>query len=705
MGDSRYVVEPNIKEGKGGLRDLHTLFWVAKYLYGVADVGELVTRGVLTAAELRMFQRAHRFLWTVRCHMHYLMKRPEERLTFDLQPELAAVMRYSRREGSETVERFMKHYYLLAKTVGDLTRIFCAAFEAENAPKPRQWLSHFASRARDLEGFRLENGRLSVLSNDVFEVEPARMIRLFHLAQARDLDIHPHALMLITRSLSRIDAKLRANKETNRLFVEILTSEKDPEITLRRMNEAGVLGRFIPAFRRVVAQTQHDMYHVYTVDEHTIFAIGILSRIELGELGDELPLATEIVHKVLSRKVLYLAIFLHDIGKGRGGNHSEIGARVARKLAPRLGYTAEETESVAWLVEHHLLCSISAFNRDISDPKTVADFIEIVRSPERLRMLLVLTVADIRAVGPNVWNGWKGQLLRGLYYRAEAAMTGGDSLADQADRLSMAQDAFRDAVSDWAQEDVQSFVDRAYPSYWLNFNTEVHKRHAEMIRDADRDGQTLAVNTRVDKFRSVTEVTIYAPDHPGLFAGVAGAMTVTGASIVDARIFTTTDGMVLDTLWVQSEAGKAVDQPDRLLKLAGTVEMTLATDFKPAIRLEERERSDRAHRTAIFKVQPRVLVDNLASVTHTLLEVNARDRVGLLYDISRALTELRLSIGSARINTYGEVAVDVFYVKDVFGMKIHDEARIEAIRTGLIEAIDSGEAVACDGGSADMAAE
>jgi [protein-PII] uridylyltransferase len=705
MGDSRYVVEPNIKEGKGGLRDLHTLFWIAKYLYGVADVDELVTRGVLTAAELRMFQRAHRFLWTVRCYMHYLMKRPEERLTFDLQPELAAVMRYSRREGSETVERFMKHYYLLAKTVGDLTRIFCAAFEAENAPKPRQWLSHFASRARDLEGFRLENGRLSVLSNDVFEVEPARMIRLFHLAQARDLDIHPHALMLITRSLSRIDAKLRANKETNRLFVEILTSEKDPEITLRRMNEAGVLGRFIPAFRRVVAQTQHDMYHVYTVDEHTIFAIGILSRIELGELGDELPLATEIVHKVLSRKVLYLAIFLHDIGKGRGGNHSEIGARVARKLAPRLGYTAEETESVAWLVEHHLLCSISAFNRDISDPKTVADFIEIVRSPERLRMLLVLTVADIRAVGPNVWNGWKGQLLRGLYYRAEAAMTGGDSLADQADRLSMAQDAFRDAVSDWAQEDVQSFVDRAYPSYWLNFNTEVHKRHAEMIRDADRDGQTLAVNTRVDKFRSVTEVTIYAPDHPGLFAGVAGAMTVTGASIVDARIFTTTDGMVLDTLWVQSEAGKAVDQPERLLKLAGTVEMTLAADFKPAIRLEERERSDRAHRTAIFKVQPRVLVDNSASVTHTLLEVNARDRVGLLYDISRALTELRLSIGSARINTYGEVAVDVFYVKDVFGMKIHDEARIEAIRTGLIEAIDSGEAVACDGGSAGVAAE
>ncbi len=705
MGDSRYVVEPNIKEGKGGLRDLHTLFWIAKYLYGVADVDELVTRGVLTAAELRMFQRAHRFLWTVRCYMHYLMKRPEERLTFDLQPELAAVMRYSRREGSETVERFMKHYYLLAKTVGDLTRIFCAAFEAENAPKPRQWLSHFASRARDLEGFRLENGRLSVLSNDVFEVEPARMIRLFHLAQARDLDIHPHALMLITRSLSRIDAKLRANKETNRLFVEILTSEKDPEITLRRMNEAGVLGRFIPAFRRVVAQTQHDMYHVYTVDEHTIFAIGILSRIELGELGDELPLATEIVHKVLSRKVLYLAIFLHDIGKGRGGNHSEIGARVARKLAPRLGYTAEETESVAWLVEHHLLCSISAFNRDISDPKTVADFIEIVRSPERLRMLLVLTVADIRAVGPNVWNGWKGQLLRGLYYRAEAAMTGGDSLADQVDRLSMAQDAFRDAVSDWAQEDVQSFVDRAYPSYWLNFNTEVHKRHAEMIRDADRDGQTLAVNTRVDKFRSVTEVTIYAPDHPGLFAGVAGAMTVTGASIVDARIFTTTDGMVLDTLWVQSEAGKAVDQPERLLKLAGTVEMTLAADFKPAIRLEERERSDRAHRTAIFKVQPRVLVDNSASVTHTLLEVNARDRVGLLYDISRALTELRLSIGSARINTYGEVAVDVFYVKDVFGMKIHDEARIEAIRIGLIEAIDSGEAVACGGGSAGMAAE
>ncbi len=705
MGDSRYVVEPNIKEGKGGLRDLHTLFWIAKYLYGVADVGELVTRGILTAAELRMFQRAHRFLWTVRCHMHYLMERSEERLTFDLQTELATVMRYHRREGSESVERFMKHYYLIAKTVGDLTRIFCAAFEAENAPPARQWLPRFGGRSRELEGFKLEHGRLSVLSDDIFETEPVCMVRLFHLAQSRDLDIHPHALMLITRSLSRINAKLRADEEANRLFVEMLTSEKDPEITLRRMNEAGVLGRFIPAFGRVVAQTQHDMYHVFTVDEHTIFAIGILSRIERGEIGDELPLASEIVHKVLSRKVLYLAVFLHDIGKGRGGSHSEIGARIARKLAPRLGYSAEETDSVAWLVEHHLLCSSSAFNRDISDPRTVSDFIDIVRSPERLRMLLVLTVADIRAVGPNVWNGWKGQLLRGLYYRAEAAMTGGDSLADQADRLAMAQDAFRAAVSDWPEEDVRAFVERAYPSYWLNFNTEVHKRHAEMIREADREGRTLAVDTRVDEFRSVTEVTIYAPAHPGLFAGIAGAMTVAGASVVDARIFTTTDGMALDTLWVQSEAGKAVDEPERLTKLAATVEMTLAADFKPAIRLEERERSGLSQRTAVFKVQPRVLVDNRASAAFTLLEINARDRVGLLYDIAQVLTDLRLSVGSAQINTYGEVAVDVFYVKDVFGMKIHDEARIEAIRSALIEAINSGEKAARQGGPAGIAAE
>ena len=696
MGDSRYVVEPNLKDGKGGLRDLHTLFWIAKYLYRVEDVGDLVARGVLTQAEFRMFRRAHRFLWTVRCRLHYLSGRAEERLTFDSQLAVAEAAPYSGRAGGRGVERFMKHYYLIAKTVGDLTRIFCAAIESEHVRRPLFSAPRWGLGRRMVDGFRVDHGRVGAAEDDAFERSPVDMLRLFHVAQARGLDVHPRALMAIRRNLPRIDARLRADPEANRLFVEMLTSENDPETTLRRLNEAGVLGRFIPDFGRVVAQTQHDMYHVYTVDEHTIFAIGVLSRIEKGALATELPLATEIVHEVLSRKALYVALFLHDIAKGRGGDHSRLGAGVARKLAPRLGCAAEETETVAWLVEHHLLCSATAFNRDISDPRTLESFVNIVQSPQRLRLLLVLTVADIRAVGPKVWNGWKGQLLRGLYYRAEAAMTGGGTLADRGERLEAAKAALREALPDWPREDVENFIERCYPDYLLSFNAEVHARHAELARRAAAEGAPLTVETRVDAFRSVTEVTVYAPEHPGLFAGVAGAITACGANIVDARIFSARDGMVIDTFHIQDMEGRAFDDAARLARLSATVEMTLANDFKPRAGIAEREEALRASRLSVFKVAPRVLIDNRASATRTVIEIDARDRAGLLFDLTRALVELRLAIDSARIATYGESAVDVFYVKDAFGMKVTDENRLAQVKETLLAAA-RGDAAAPGG--------
>ena len=684
MGDSRYVVEPNIKDGKGGIRDLHTLMWIAKYLYHVEDVGELVARGVLDAKEYRRFATAQRFLLTIRCRLHYLTGRAEERLTFDLQPEIARLGHYADRAGNLGVERFMKHYYLIAKDVGDLTRVFCAALEAEHLHRPRMRLPWFGGK-REIGGFKMEHGRLSVADKNEFALDPARMIELFHVAQQNDLDIHPEALRLIRSNLARIDARLRADARANQMFVAMLTSAKDPEITLRRMNEAGVLGRFIPAFGRVVAQTQHDMYHVYTVDEHTIFAIGILARIEQGALAEELPLASAIIHEVLSRKVLYLAVFLHDIAKGRGGDHSTIGAHIAMKLAPRLGFTGEETETVAWLVQHHLAFSNTAFKRDIGDPKTVSDFVQLVQSPERLRLLLVLTVADIRAVGPKVWNGWKGQLLRELYYQAEALMTLGAGLGAQAERVAAAQARLRDLLPDWPEAAIKSFQDRNYPAYWLSLDADAQARHARLVRAADESGERLKIETRIDNFRAVTELTLYAPDHHGLFAGVAGAMAVSGASIVDARVFTTSDGMALDTFWIQTTDGRAFDEPERIAKLAATIARTLTGGFRPSRALAKRPSVPA--RTAVFRVEPRVLIDNRASNTFTVIEVNARDRQGLLHDITRTLAEQRLSIGTARISTFGERAVDVFYVKDLFGLKIVQPQRLEAIKAAMLAAL------------------
>jgi [protein-PII] uridylyltransferase len=689
LGDSRYHVEPNVKEGKGGLRDLHGLFWIAKYVYRIDDVGKLVELGVLSDKESVRFARAQNFLWTVRCHLHYLTGRAEERLTFDVQTEIGRRMGYTDHAGTRGVERFMKHYFLVAKDVGDLTRIFCAVLEAEQERKPRFGWQSFSFRRKTVAGFAVDAGRLTVAKDSAFKDDPVNLIRLFHAAQLHELDIHPKALRLITQNLRLINPSLRENPEANRLFLEILTSRKDPEIALRRMNEAGVFGRFVPDFGRVVAQMQYDMYHVHTVDEHTLFAIGILSRIEKGELKDDHPLSTAVVGTVVSRRALYLAVLLHDIAKGRGGDHSVIGEEVALKLCPRLGLTSEETEQVAWLVRWHLLMSNTAFKRDIDDAKTIQDFVDQVQSPERLKLLLVLTVADIRAVGPKTWNGWKAALLRELYSRAVDVMSGGLVAEARDRRIAAAQDAARQLLPEFSVEDFANFVARGYPFYWLSFDAATHARHARLMREAERRAAPLTVDKRVDSARAVTEVTLYTGDHPGLFSRIAGALALSGANIVDARIMTMANGMALDTFYVQDSSGGAFDRPDKLARLAVHFENVLSGRLKPHIELSRP--APFASRTDIFTVTPRVLIDNKASAAHTVIEVNGRDRPGLLFEVTRGLTGINLQISSAKISTYGEKVVDVFYVKNIFGLKIEHEGKLKEIRETLLAVLAERE--------------
>ncbi|HEX3954019.1 MAG TPA: [protein-PII] uridylyltransferase [Stellaceae bacterium] len=692
VGDSRYQLEPNVKEGKGGLRDLHTLFWLAKYIYRIDDVSKLVELGVLSSEESNRFARAENFLWTVRCYLHYLAGRAEERLTFDMQAEIGARMGYTDHAGSRGVERFMKHYFLVAKDVGDLTRIFCAILEADQQRRRRpSWLRWGLGR-RTLGGFILDGARLTIPSPDVFQKDPVALLRLFHVAQEHDLDIHPRALLAVTQSLRLIDARLRDNPEANRLFLEILTSRKNPEIALRRMNEAGVFGRFIPDFGRVVAQMQYDMYHVYTVDEHTLFAIGILHQVETGQLQEELPVATAIMPTIGSRRALYLATLLHDIAKGRGGDHSEIGEKIALKLGPRLGLTAEETETVAWLVRWHLLMSATAFKRDISDQSTIQNFVERVQSPERLKLLLVLTCADIRAVGPKVWNGWKAALLRELFHSTFDQISGGLTVEARDSRIATAQAAARALLPDFSDEEFAAFTGRGYPFYWLSLDAETHARHARLMREADRSDAPLTVEKRVDASRAVTEITLYTADHPGLFSRIAGALAVAGANIVDAKIMTMSNGMALDTLWVQDQDHTPFDRPDKLAKLAFVFENVLTGDLKPHIELERPPAFP--SRTSIFTVPPRVLIDNQASRAHTVIEVNGRDRPGLLWEVTRELTRLNLQVSNAKISTYGEKVVDVFYVKNLFGHKIEHPQKLREISTALKAVLARGNLAA-----------
>ena len=693
VGGSRYVLEPNIKEGKGGLRDLHTLYWIGKYVYHTETVSGLVEAGVLTAAERRKFAKAQDFLWTLRCHLHYLTGRAEERLTFDVQSEMARRLGYTDHAGAIAVERFMKHYFVVAKDVGNLTRIVCAAIEAKIQRRPRLRLPSLPFRKRNFDGFVLDGERLSVPRPDMFEADPVNFIRLFHTAQEHDLDVHPDALLLITQNLRRVDAALRNDADANRLFLDILISRKGPERILRLMNEAGVLGRFIPDFGRVVAQMQFDMYHVYTTDEHTIRAMGILHQIESGQLAEVAPVASEVVHKVLSRRALYLGMFLHDIAKGRGGNHSLLGEKVAYRLGPRLGLSDEETETVAWLVRNHLWFTAFAFKRDIGDPKTVQDFCEIIKSPERLRLLLVLTVADVRATNPAIWNNWKAALLRSLYYRADEVLSGEVSEAALASgqqnmaRAEQAKSALRAALPDWPAKTIEAHLAKGPLSYWLGHDTEALVRHALLMREAAEIDQPLLIDSRIDGQRGVTEITICTPDHPGLFSRLAGAMAVAGASIVDARIFTMADGMALDTFWVQDATDGPFDQPSKLARLSAAIHKAMSGELKPRQALREKAAGALPSRTRVFKVPPRVLIDNKASATNTVIELNGRDRPGLLSDIARALNQLSLQVSSAKISTYGETAIDVFYVKDVFGLKVEHASKLAAIREKLLAAL------------------
>ncbi|MGA7676114.1 MAG: [protein-PII] uridylyltransferase [Rhizomicrobium sp.] len=691
QGESRYLVEPNIKEGKGGLRDLQTLYWIGKYLYRVYDAADLVQHNVFTKDEYKTFQKAEAFLWDVRVHLHYLAGRAEERLSFDAQPELAAQLGFTDDSPRHAVENFMRAYFLVAKDVGDLTRIFCAALEVQNK-KRRASLANILPGFLKLRGknddFFVDTGRLNVRPS-AFKSDPVNFIRIFHIADVKNIDIHPDALRTMTRSLDLIDDGLRANPAANKLFLEILSSRSDPERALRLMNEAGVFGKFVPEFGRVVALMQFNMYHHYTVDEHLIRAVGNVASIERGEFEEEHPLASDLIKRVKPREVLYCAMLLHDIAKGLPGDHSDVGAAIAESLCPRFGLSAEDTGSVAWLVKNHLIMSDTAQRRDIADSKTVRDFVAIVQSPEMLRLLLVLTVCDIRAVGPGVWNGWKGQLLRELYLEAETVMTGGDTIRARGARVEEAKAALAERIADLPEEARERVLSRHYDAYWLALDSETHERHARLTAEADAKGELLTVAAVSNDFRAVSEITVYTPDHPGLFAQIAGAIAVSAGSIVDAKIFTTTDGFALDVFSVQDAEGGPFGDAARIARLRQTIEKTLAGEIVPRRLIAKRP--PKARHSA-FKVAARVNFDNEASTTATVIEVRGPDRVGFLYDVTTALFESGLSISSAMIATYGERVVDVFYVRDGYGHKVTHPQRLRSIEMRLLKALEGENA-------------
>ncbi len=690
MGDSRYVVEPNVKEGKGSLRDLHTLYWIGKYIHKVRSPAELVDAGLLTQTEYRAFRRAETFFWAVRCHLHAITRRAEDRLTFDLQREVAARMNYADRPGKSAVERFMQYFFLQAKVVGNLTGVFLAQLDDQFAPRPvRGLLANFRAKPRIVKGYKVFGGRLQAPSDTWFAQDPIRMIEVFVVADREGLEIHPETLRLIARDVALIREDVRSDPRANALFLELLTSRRDPEKALRAFNEAGVFGRLVTEFGRVNAQMQFDMYHHYTVDEHTIRAIGLLARIERGELSEDHPLAHEVIGKVRSRRALYVATLLHDIAKGRRGDHSVLGAEIADRLCPRLGLDEEETELVSWLVRHHLIMSATAFKRDLSDNKTIGDFVGQVQSLDRLRQLMLLTVVDIRAVGPGTWNSWKRQLIGNLYSAAEERLRLGHAEYGREKRIA----AKRAAVESRLGSDsgmIEAIGSQFGDAYWIAEADDVIAKNLAQYKAAAEE--PLSIQTEFYSARGATLVTVIAADHPGLFYRIAGGIHLAGGNIIDARIHTSRTGRAVDNFLVQDPLGRPFREEGQLERLRTSIENALANRVRLLPQLHARP--DARPRADAFEVRPRVLTDNKASNRFTVIEVNARDRPALLNRLAYALFDARLMVHSAHVATYGERAADTFYVTDLLGEKLESQNRIKALEKRLLEAASEAAGVA-----------
>lgn len=688
FGDSRYMLEPNIKEGKGGLRDLHTLWWLARYVYPVASLKDLVTLQHLTEEEYHTCDEARQFLQRVRIHLHYLAGRAEEQVSFDRQLQLAEAMGFKHASANYAITRFMRRYFTAVRTVGSVTRIFCALLEEEKKRTPRKAFTWAWHNPWKLGGFTLKGERLTVRHDNMFAKQPLAMLDIFRVAQQHGFDIHPRAIQLMTRSLVRIDKALQEDPKANAIFLDILLSEQGSETTLRRMSEAGVLGKFIPDFGRVIGMTQFNRYHIYTVDEHTLVALGILHAIEKGSIKEEVPLASDVVHRVRMRRVLYVALFCHDIAKGRAGDHSLMGEKIVIRLARRLGFSTDEVETAAWLVRHHLLFSNTVFKRDVDDPKTVQDFISAVQNSERLKLLLVLTVADMRAVAPGVWNQWKAALMRDLYRRADEAM-GTVPAALRAPRETVFREALLAQLHGWETREVDAYIALGNPTVWAACDVPQHAIIARMLKEVEPMALPLVVHTAHDYAHGVTEMMLATYDQPGLFSKITGAVSLAGANIISAKIFTLKNGIAIEIFQLQDKAGEAFDRPDKLARMSVNIKQVLAGEIDLAAALSRRAREYRAKRQEVFAITGQVFVDNNASNEHTVIEITGHDRIGFLYQVTYAMAELGLSIVTAHINTYGVQVADVFYVKDLFGMKITHDAKLKTIRETLLDIINS----------------
>ena len=690
QGQSRYVLEPNVKEGKGGLRDLHALRWIARAVFGDGTPETLVAHGVFTLAQARDYEAAEAFLLSVRIHLHYLSKRADEHLTFDKQIEIAKAMGFADMGAQRGVEAFMQAYFRAAKMVGTLTGIMIATIEEALAPSQQSWWGWQPTkpRAKDLDGFALEGERLSISGAQQLVEAPIDFLRFFLVAHEHALHHAPAALRLISQNLRLIDGD---DADANALFLRLLTHEKNPTLALRTMNETGVLAAFLPEWQSIVGRMQFNRYHSFTVDEHTLYAVDQLHKFWTGQLGDD---GTHHVQELIERRwrgdakakrQLFVAMLYHDIAKGRPGRHEIVGAELAPSFCARLGLGEEDTARIAWLIREHLSLSDAAFQRDIDDPETIAPLAGSAESLTALRQLYCLTAADIRAVGPEVWTPWKGSLLYQGYQSAAQILRGeGESLTAE-NRATARRRAFSAAMEGTAPDSLATFLNGAPQGYWLNYDLSDQQRHFAMMAIPP------SLELYYDTARQAVKLTVCSADEPGLFARLAGGSALAGWSVQATKAHTFRHGLALDTFYlVQPQQGGQRPSKATLAALKSHIEAALSGQ----ISLKEMARGLQRTRTRREQVMDRAPTCEIYAPEdrqqHTIIEVSGADRPGLLFDLTATLMKLGTNLRTVRVATYGERFVNVFYVRDLMGKRLEGVDRLARAKSALLKAAEKG---------------
>ena len=679
--DTAYNLEPNVKTGPGGLRDIQTIGWVAKRHFGAESLDELVTHGFLTPSELRRLQQAQAFLWKVRFGLHTLTGRHEDRLLFDYQIRLAQSFGYEDATYTLAVEQLMQRYYRTIMDVTLLNELLLQLFReailsSDEPPKPLN------------QRFQVRNDYLEAVNEEVFPRQPSALLELFVLLQQNPQirGVRANTIRAVVRNLWLIDEEFRQNPRNHRFFLEILRAPRGVTHELRRMNDYGVLGRYIPAFGRVVGRMQYDLFHAYTVDAHTLFVLSNLRRLAMREFDHELPLVSAIMQQLPKPEVAYLGALFHDIAKGRGGDHSELGSVDAEAFCLEQGMSRYDARLVAWLVKHHLLLSTTAQKQDIGDPQVISDFARTVGDETHLDYLYVLTCADVRATNPKLWNSWKASLFAEFYERVKRALRRGlETPIDQEELIRENQTAARALMRAHgvAQDAIERTWQRLPAAYFLRHSPEEIARHTGVLAEGETGADESLVSVEPVTERGTTGIMIYAPHRRHGFARATAVLDQLGLNIVDANITPVGNGFSLDSYHVLEEDGSAIGDVDRRAEIERALWGSLQRPEEAPLAVSRRA----PRQMRVFKTPTRIAISVDERNARSVLELTAGDRPGLLCDIGKVLWEERVDLLAAKISTVGERAEDVFYVCDRARRPL-DEASAERLQQKLVETLD-----------------